>query len=88
MRLADAAVDAAGRAKMGKTSEATNAFLRVQEEIKLTGPPRPRKGTLDENLPDPITALKNATKKDEKSIGTLAKFNKALKLPPPVSHLC
>ena len=75
---------------MGKTSEATKAFLRVQEEIKLTGPPPP-KGTPGDgrkNIPDPITALKNATKKDDKSIGLankLAKVKTAFK--PLVSHL-
>jgi hypothetical protein len=35
LRLADAALSAAGRAKKGKTPEATNAFRRVQEEMNL-----------------------------------------------------
>ena len=72
---------------MGKTSEATYAFLHVQEEIKLFGPPPPRKdhpGDHRKRLPDPITALETASKKDEKSTGTLAKVNTAFK--PPVSH--
>ncbi|KAH8981957.1 hypothetical protein EDB86DRAFT_393015 [Lactarius hatsudake] len=37
-RLADAALSAAGRAKKGTTTEATEAFARLQEEIKRFGP--------------------------------------------------
>ena len=88
LRLADAALSAAGRAKKRKTSEATDAFLRVQEEIKRFGPPSPRKGAPGgprKKLFDLSTALESASKKDEKSTGILSKVKSAFKA--PVSHL-
>ena len=86
--LADAALSAAGRAKKGKTPEATNAFLRVQEEIKIFGSPSPRKDVPGEHrktLLDPRTALESASKRDEKSSSTLSKVKSAFTA--PVSYL-
>ena len=90
LRLADAALSAAGRANKDKSSEATEAFLRVKEEIRLLGFPHPqedRPGDHRKRLPDPITALESASKRDEKSTGPLSRVNTAFNLNPPVSHL-
>ncbi|KAI9435098.1 hypothetical protein H4582DRAFT_703410 [Lactarius indigo] len=86
LRLADAALTAAGRAKKGTTAEATEAFSRVQEEIKLFGPPSSRKGTPGgprKKLPDPSIALESASKKDKKSTSTLSRVKSAFKAPIP-----
>ena len=67
--LADAALSAAGRARKGRSSEATGAYLRVQEEIKRFGSPKGAQapGKYRKKFPiDPTTALESASKKDEK----------------------
>ncbi len=87
-QLADAALSAAGRAKKGKTSEATGAFQLVQEEIKRFGFPTPRDVDPDDyrkKLPDMSTALESASNRDEESTGVLSKVESAFKA--PVSHL-
>jgi hypothetical protein len=79
---------AAGKAKKGRTPAAADAFLLVQDEIIQFGSPPPRKDTPGDRrkkLPDPSTALANASKKDKKSIGILSKIKSAF--PTPVSHL-
>ncbi|KAH8980111.1 hypothetical protein EDB92DRAFT_1954296 [Lactarius akahatsu] len=89
LRLADAALSAAGRAKKGKTSEATDAFLRVREELKRPDCPAPLKDTLGDHrtkLPDPSTALESASKKDGDSMRTLSKVKMTLKTPLPSGH--
>jgi hypothetical protein len=89
LRLADAALSAAGGAEKGKTSEAADAFLRVQEEIKKFGPPPPRKGAPGDHrkvLLDPSTALESASKKDEKSTSKLFNVNLKSTLKALVSH--
>ncbi|KAH9049830.1 hypothetical protein EDB83DRAFT_2630951 [Lactarius deliciosus] len=89
LRLADAALSAAGRAKKGKTSEATNAFLRVREELKRLDCPAPLKETSGDHrkmLPDPCAALESAFKKDEDSMRTLSKVKMTLKAPLPSGH--
>ena len=90
LRLADAALRAAGKANKGATPEAADAFLRVQEEMVLFGLPPPRKdsdapGDHRKRLLDPNIALANASKKDEKSISILSKVKSVF--PTPVSHL-
>ncbi|KAI9449586.1 hypothetical protein BJY52DRAFT_1215868 [Lactarius psammicola] len=78
LRLADAALSAAGRAKKGTTPEATD-FLRVQEEIKRFSSPSPRQGAPPgprRNLIDPETALEHASKKDEKSMSAYQKSSR------------
>ncbi|KAH9049825.1 hypothetical protein EDB83DRAFT_1389510 [Lactarius deliciosus] len=83
LRLADAALSAAGKAKKGTTTEATEAFARFQEEIKRFGPPS-RKGAPGghrKTLPDPSTALESASKKDKKSTSTLSRVKLAFMLP-------
>ncbi|KAH9017891.1 hypothetical protein EDB84DRAFT_1628145 [Lactarius hengduanensis] len=88
LRLADVALSAAGRAKKGTSSEATEAFLRVQEEIKRFGPP-PQKGTPGSHrkkLLDPSTELESASKKDEKSTSIISKVKSAFKAPLPSGH--
>jgi hypothetical protein len=87
-RLADAALSAAGKAKKGKTPQAADAFLCVQDEIVRFGSPPPRKEALGDHrkkLPDPSTALANAAKKDEKTTTFLSKVKSAFKA--PVSRL-
>jgi hypothetical protein len=87
LRLADIALSAAGRAKKGKTPEATNTFRRVHEEMKLFGSPSPRKEAPADHrkkLLDPSTAMESASKKDEKSTSTISKIKSAFKA--PVSH--
>ena len=84
-RLADDALTAAGKAK-GRTPAAEDAFLLVQDEIIQFGSPPPREDTPGDrrkNLPDPSTALKNASMKDNKSIGIVSKIKSAF--PTPVS---
>jgi hypothetical protein len=79
---------AAGKAKKGRTSAAEDAFLLVQDEIMQFGSPPPRKdapGDRRKKLPDPSTALKNASDKDNKSTGILSKIKSAFST--PVSHL-
>ena len=91
--LADAALSAAGRARKGRSSEAADAFLRVQEEIKRFGSPSPRKGAqapgkYRKKLPiDPTTALESASKKDEKSTSTISKVKSAFTAPVSPLHL-
>ncbi|KAH9035757.1 hypothetical protein EDB85DRAFT_2212427 [Lactarius pseudohatsudake] len=83
LRLADAALSAAGKAKKGTTTEATEAFTRLQEEIKGFGPPSSRKGAPGghrKKLPDPSTALESASKKDKKSTSTLSRVKSAFNL--------
>ena len=83
-RLADAALTAAGKAKKGRTPAAADAFLLVQAEIIEFGSPPPRKDTPGDRrkkLPDPSTALANASNKDNKSIGTLSKIKSAFSTP-------
>jgi hypothetical protein len=75
-RLADAALNAAGKAKWGTTDEATDAFLRVQDEITHFCAPPPRKDTSGDfdhrkRLPDPRSAMEAASKKDEKSVSAM-----------------
>ncbi|KAH9175842.1 hypothetical protein EDB89DRAFT_287927 [Lactarius sanguifluus] len=85
LRLADAALSAAGKAKKGTTTDATEAFARLQEEIKIFGPPS-RKGTPSgprKKLPDPSIALESASKKDKKSTSTLSRVKSAFKAPIP-----
>ncbi|KAH8976728.1 hypothetical protein EDB86DRAFT_3094684 [Lactarius hatsudake] len=89
LRLADAALSAAGRAKKGKTSEATDSFLRVREELKRLDCPALLKDTLgahQKKLPDPCTALESASKKDEDSMRTLSKVKMTLKTSLPSEH--
>ncbi|KAI9449359.1 hypothetical protein BJY52DRAFT_1307843, partial [Lactarius psammicola] len=89
LRLADAALSAAGEAKKGTTPEATDAFLRVQEEITRFGPPSPRRsapGDHRKSLLDPGTALVSASKKDEKSTRILSRVKSAFKAPLPSAH--
>ncbi|KAI9449355.1 hypothetical protein BJY52DRAFT_253032 [Lactarius psammicola] len=89
LRLADAALSAAGRAKKDTTPEATEAFLRVQEEIKRFGSPSPRQGAPAgprRNLFDPGTALELASKKDEKSTSMLSKVKSVFNAPLPSGH--
>ncbi|KAH9014241.1 hypothetical protein EDB84DRAFT_833624 [Lactarius hengduanensis] len=83
LRLADDAVIAAGRARKGTTSEATNAFARVEEEIKLFDYPRRTPGGHRKRLFSPSTALESASKKDEMSARTLSKVKSAFKAPIP-----
>ncbi|KAH8980109.1 hypothetical protein EDB92DRAFT_304284 [Lactarius akahatsu] len=86
LRLADAALSAAGKAKKGTTTEATEAFARLQEEIKRFGSPSSRKGAPGghrKKLPDPSTALESASKKDKKSTSTLSRVKSAFKAPIP-----
>ncbi|KAH9018214.1 hypothetical protein EDB83DRAFT_181314 [Lactarius deliciosus] len=86
LRLADAALSAAGSAGKGTTAEATDAFVRVQEEIKQFGPPPLQKGTPGSHrktLLDPSTALESASKKDKKSMSTLTRVKSAFKPPIP-----
>ncbi|KAH9009579.1 hypothetical protein EDB84DRAFT_1571137 [Lactarius hengduanensis] len=86
LRLADAALSAAGKAKKGTTTEATEAFARLQEEIKRFGPPSSRKGAPGghrKKLPDPSTALESASKKDKKSTSILSRVKSAFKAPIP-----
>ncbi|KAH9169959.1 hypothetical protein EDB89DRAFT_1908133 [Lactarius sanguifluus] len=71
LRLADAALSAAGRAKKGTTTEATEAFARFHEETKRFGPPSSRKGAPGghrKKLFDPSTTLESASKKDIKGV--------------------
>ncbi|KAH9035752.1 hypothetical protein EDB85DRAFT_841285 [Lactarius pseudohatsudake] len=91
-RLADAALSAAGRAGKGTTAEATDAFVRVREEIKQFGPPSPQKSTPAparapgghrKQLFDPITALGSASEKDKKSMSTLSRVKSVFKPPIP-----
>ncbi|KAH9175837.1 hypothetical protein EDB89DRAFT_287617 [Lactarius sanguifluus] len=85
LRLADAALSAAGRAGNG-TAEVTGAFERVQMEIKRFGPPSSRKGAPGGHrkmLLDPSTALESASKKDKKSTSTLSRVKSAFKAPIP-----
>ncbi|KAH9056288.1 hypothetical protein EDB87DRAFT_1258271 [Lactarius vividus] len=88
-RLADAALSAAGRARKGTTAEATDAFVRVQEEIKQFGrSPQKGKGTPvtgshRKQLFDPITALESASEKDEKSMSTVSRVKSVFKAPIP-----
>jgi hypothetical protein len=87
LQLTDAALLAAERAGKGKTSEATEAFLRVQEQIRLffSLPGRDTPGNRRKKLLDPSTALEAASKKDEKSMETLSKIRSTFKA--PVSRL-
>ena len=87
LRLADAALSAAGRANNGTTSEAAEAFLRVEEEMRLVGSPLPghAPGPHRKKLPDLKSAMAAAAKKDEMSTGFIEKVNS--RFPTPVSHL-
>ncbi|KAN0132168.1 hypothetical protein V8E53_009934 [Lactarius tabidus] len=88
-RLADAALNAAGKAKRGTTDEATDAFLRVQDEITHFCAPPPRKDTSGDfdhrkRLPDPRCAMEAASKKDEKSVSAMIlKVKSTFKAPEP-----
>ena len=78
------------RANKGTTSEATDAFLRVHKEIKLFRSLSPQADCPSphrKKLPDPITALESASKRDEKSTGTLSKVKSVFNLKAPVSDL-
>ena len=91
-RLADSALSAAGKANKKKTPEATEAFLRVQEEMERFGSPPPRKdsgapGDHRKRLPDPRIALATASKKDEQSGRSFISKIMKSKSPAPVSHL-
>ena len=82
LRLADAALSAAGRANKGTTSEATDAFLHVQEEMKRLGSlpndaPVPQWGIIRH----PNAAMEAAFKRDEKSMGTLSRAKAAFMSP-------
>jgi len=85
--LADAALSAAGRADKGTTNEATEAFLRVQREIKSFGSPPPLANDSGsphrKKLPDPSVALEDASKKDKRSTSLLSKVKSAFKAPLP-----
>ena len=91
--LADSALDAAGRAKKGKTNEATDAFQVVQEEIEqvikrsgfLASPRKVVPGDHRKKLSDPSTALESAFKRDEESRDFLEKVRSTFKA--PVSRL-
>jgi hypothetical protein len=85
LQLTDAALRAAERAGKGKTSEATEAFLRVQEQIRLffSLPGRDTPGNRRKKLLDPSTALEAASKKDERSMETLSKIRSTFKAPLP-----
>ena len=87
LRLADAALSAARRANKGATSEAADAFLRVQKEMRRFGSPPPNDVPAPHRkiLRDLSTAMEAASKKDEKSMGTLSKVNTAFMY--PVSYL-
>ncbi|KAH9169943.1 hypothetical protein EDB89DRAFT_1364293 [Lactarius sanguifluus] len=89
-RLTNTALSAAGRAKKGTTTEATEAFTRLQEEIKLFGPLSSRKDTPGghrEKLSDPSTALKSASKRDKKSTSTLSRVKPVFKAPIPSENI-
>lgn len=81
-------MSASGRAKKGKTPEATDAFLRLREELLnqfVFRTPRGDSTLLDDRLTmllSPSTALEFASKKDEHSIGMFSKVNTTLKAPP------
>lgn len=86
LRLADAALNAAVKAKKGKTPEATAAFLRLREELPIQFDfHSPRGDTLPGHrqtmLLSPSAALEFAFKKDEYSMSMLSKVNTALKAP-------
>ncbi|KAF8261588.1 hypothetical protein EI94DRAFT_1810040 [Lactarius quietus] len=75
LRLADAVVTAAGKARKRRTPEATDAFLRVQEEIipfVSLLPRMDRSGDHRKTLFNPRTALEAAVKKDEERASTLS----------------
>lgn len=91
LRLADAALSAARRAKKGKTSEATDAFLRVQEELTLFDLPAPSEDVLCDQRTmrlSPSTMLES-TSEGEISAGARAvpKAKPTLNLKASVSHL-
>ena len=83
LRPADAALSAAGRADKGATSEAAEAFLRVQKVIKQFGSPPPNDAPplYWKILHDLGTAMEAASKKDEKLMGTISKVNAAFMSP-------
>ena len=87
LRLADDALSAAGRADKGTTSEAAEAFLRVQKEMKRFGTPPPNGAPAPHRkiLRDLGTAMEAASKKDEKSTSFIAKVKSIF--PTPVSNL-
>jgi hypothetical protein len=71
---------------MGKTPEATNAFLCLREELlNQFGYSSPRRDTLPGDhrtmLLSPSTALEFASKKDEHPTGTLSKVKTVFKSP-------
>ena len=75
-------MSAAGRADKGTTSEAAEAFLRVQKVIKRFGsPPNDAPPPHRKILRDLGTAMEAASKKDEKSMGTISKVNAAFMSP-------
>ncbi|KAI9435105.1 hypothetical protein H4582DRAFT_1972877 [Lactarius indigo] len=87
LRLADAALSAAGSAKEGTTVEATDAFKHVKEEIIRFDPPPPQKGIPDSPLETlhPSTKLELASEKDKKLTSALSIIlSKASKFMPPV----
>ncbi|KAI9449363.1 hypothetical protein BJY52DRAFT_253247 [Lactarius psammicola] len=69
-----------------KTPEATDAFRRVQEEMKRFGSPSPQNGVPGvhrEKLFDPSIALESASKRDENSMRTLSRVKPILSAPSP-----
>lgn len=79
-------MNAAAKAKKGKTPEATNAFVCLQDELLFQfGSRSPRGDTLLDDsrtlLLSPSTALEFAFKKDEYSMRMLSKVNTAFKTP-------
>ena len=87
MLLADDALSAAGRAKKGTTSEAADAFLRVQKEMRslFSLPSNHALAPHRRILHNLSAAMETASKKDEKSMGALSKVNTVFM--SPVSHL-
>ncbi|KAI9435108.1 hypothetical protein H4582DRAFT_703912 [Lactarius indigo] len=90
-RLADTALSAAESARKGTTDEARDAFMRVREEIEQFGPPS-QKGAPPASghrkpLFDPITALKSASEKDEKSMRTISRVKSVFKAPIPSGNV-
>ena len=71
-----------------ETSEATDAFLKIQEEKERSGSPRKDSnapGDHQKPLPDPRIAMAATSKTDEKSTNFIAKVKSIF--PPSVSHL-
>ena len=89
LRLADEALSAAVRAKDKTTSEATAAFLRVQEEMKLFGslPPGVAPARHRIRCPDLSTAMEDASKRDKDKMNFISKVTSFFSTPVSPSHL-